>query len=172
MAPAALRHPAVATGDPLLRATTTRGFTPETARNNFCTVPATVALGAGWQAAVGELTKHRRLARRPHPDNERLTVIYNEYMNTLMGDPTTARLLPLVDAVAEAGAEAFCIDAGWYDTTMQGFAGWWDYVGRMAAVGRPLPKRHHRGARPDSGARARARALVGARSAWCTQPDG
>jgi alpha-galactosidase len=95
----------------------------------FCTVPATVALGAGWQAALGELTKHRRLARRPHADNERLTVIYNDYMNTLMGDPTTARLLPLVDAAAEAGVEAFCIDAGWYDTTMQGFAGWWDYVG-------------------------------------------
>jgi alpha-galactosidase len=95
----------------------------------FSTVPATVALGAGWQAAVGELTKHRRLARRSHPDDERLTVVYNDYMNTLMGDPTTARLLPLVDAAAEAGAEAFCIDAGWYDTTMQGFAGWWDYVG-------------------------------------------
>ena len=95
----------------------------------FCTVPATVALGAGWQAAVGELTKHRRLARRPHADNERLTVIYNDYMNTLMGDPTTARLLPLVDAAAEAGVEAFCIDAGWYDDTMQGFAGWWDSVG-------------------------------------------
>jgi len=95
----------------------------------FCTVPATVALGLGWQAALGEVTKHRRLARRPHPDNQRLTVIYNDYMNTLMGDPTTERLLPLVDAAADAGAEAFCIDAGWYDTTMQGFAGWWDYVG-------------------------------------------
>jgi len=95
----------------------------------FTTVPATVAVGAGWQAAMAELTKHRRLARRPHADNERLTVIYNDYMNTLMGDPTTARLLPLVDAAAEAGVDAFCIDAGWYDTTMQGFAGWWDYVG-------------------------------------------
>jgi alpha-galactosidase len=95
----------------------------------FTTVPATVAVGAGWQAAIAELTMHRRLARRPHPDNERLTVIYNDYMNTLMGDPTTARLLPLIDAAAEAGVDAFCIDAGWYDTTMQGFAGWWDYVG-------------------------------------------
>jgi alpha-galactosidase len=95
----------------------------------FCTVPATVALGVGWQAALGELTKHRRLARRPHPDNERLTVIYNDYMNTLMGDATTKRLLSLVDAAAEASADAFCIDAGRYDTTMQGFAGWWDYVG-------------------------------------------
>jgi alpha-galactosidase len=107
----------------------------------FCTVPATVALGVGWQAAVGELTKHRRLARRPHPDNERLTVIYNDYMNTLMGDPTTERLLPLVDAAAEAGVEAFCIDAGWYDTTMQGFAGWWDYVGEW----QPSPVRFPNG---------------------------
>ena len=95
----------------------------------FATVPATVAVGDCWQAAVGELTRHRRLARRPHADNERLTVIYNDFMNTLMGDPTTERLLPLVDAAAEAGAEAFCIDAGWYDDSMAGFAGWWDYVG-------------------------------------------
>ena len=50
----------------------------------FRTVPATVALGAGWQAALAELTRHRRLTRRPHPDNERLTVIYNDFMNTLM----------------------------------------------------------------------------------------
>ncbi|HWI01312.1 MAG TPA: glycoside hydrolase family 36 protein [Propionibacteriaceae bacterium] len=95
----------------------------------FHTVPATVALGAGWHAAVAELTRYRRLVRRPHLDNERLAVIYNDFMNTLMGDPTTERLLPLVDAAADAGAEAFCIDAGWYDTSMQGFAGWWDYVG-------------------------------------------
>ena len=95
----------------------------------FCTVPATIALGSGWQSAVAELTRHRRLTRRPHPDNQRLTIIYNDYMNTLMGDPTTERLLPLVNAAAQAGAEAFCIDAGWYDTSMQGFAGWWDYVG-------------------------------------------
>jgi alpha-galactosidase len=96
---------------------------------SFCTVPATIALGVGWQAAVAELTRHRRLTRRTHPDNERLTLIYNDYMNTLMGDPTTDRLLPLIDAAAKAGAEAFCIDAGWYDSTMEGFAGWWDYVG-------------------------------------------
>ena len=95
----------------------------------FAAVPATVAVGAGWQAAVGELTRHRRLARRPHLDNKRLTVIYNDFMNTLMGNPTTELLLPLVDAAAEAGAEAFCIDAGWYDDSMAGFAGWWDYVG-------------------------------------------
>ena len=35
-------------------------------------------------------------------------------MNTLMGDPTTDKLLPLIDAAADVGAEIFCIDAGWY----------------------------------------------------------
>ncbi len=138
----------------------------------FCTVPATVALGAGWQAALGELTKHRRLARRPHADNERLTVIYNDYMNTLMGDPTTARLLPLVDAAADAGVEAFCIDAGWYDDTMQGFAGWWDYVGEWQPSTVRFPNGIIGGARPDTGTRACPRALVGARSCRCAQPDG
>jgi alpha-galactosidase len=54
-------------------------------------------------------------------------VIYNDYMNTLMGDPTTERLLPLIGAAAEAGAEYFVIDAGWYDDADAG--GWWDSVG-------------------------------------------
>ena len=46
-------------------------------------------------------------------------------MNTLMGDPTTEKLLPLIDAAAEAGAEVFCIDAGWYDDGGH----WWPSVG-------------------------------------------
>jgi alpha-galactosidase len=46
-------------------------------------------------------------------------------MNTLMGDPTTAKLLPLIDAAAAAGAEVFCVDAGWYDNDTH----WWDSVG-------------------------------------------
>ena len=86
-------------------------------------VPAALALSAGgFDGALGELTRYRRLLRRPHPDAERLPVIFNDYMNTLMGDPTTARLLPLIDAAARAGAEYFCIDAGWFDHG----GGWWD----------------------------------------------
>jgi alpha-galactosidase len=46
-------------------------------------------------------------------------------MNTLSGDPTTEKLLPLIDSAAEAGAEAFCIDAGWYADD----GNWWDTVG-------------------------------------------
>ena len=53
-------------------------------------------------------------------------MIFNDYMNTLMGDPTTERLLPLIDAAAEAGAEYFCIDSGWYADLGES---WWDTVG-------------------------------------------
>lgn len=89
------------------------------------TVPVSVAVSrAGWQGALAALTEQRRAIRRPlvRPD---LPVIVNDYMNALMGDPTTAKLLPLIDAAAETGAEYFCIDAGWYDDG----GTWWPSVG-------------------------------------------
>jgi len=93
---------------------------------SFTTVPASVAVsGDGLTGAVAALTAHRRALVRPHPDRTALPVVFNDYMNTLMGDPTTAKLLPLIDAAADAGAEVFCIDAGWYDNG----TAWWDSVG-------------------------------------------
>jgi alpha-galactosidase len=93
---------------------------------SFTTVPVSIAVsGDGVEGAAAALTAHRRALLRPHPDRAALPVVFNDYMNTLMGDPTTAKLLPLVDAAAEAGAEIFCIDAGWYDDD----SGWWDSVG-------------------------------------------
>ncbi|MFC4070012.1 alpha-galactosidase [Actinoplanes subglobosus] len=89
---------------------------------SFTTVPASIAVGEGLHGAVAALTAQRRSLRRPGPA---LPVIFNDYMNTLMGDPTTAKLLPLIDAAALAGAEIFCIDAGWYDNDTT----WWDSVG-------------------------------------------
>jgi alpha-galactosidase len=91
----------------------------------FSTVPVTVAFAATFATALAQLTGYRRLGRRPHLDNERMSVVFNDYMNTLNGDPTTERLLPLIDAAAEAGAEIFCIDAGWYDDS----GSWWGSVG-------------------------------------------
>lgn len=97
----------------------------------FTTVPAAVALGAtpggdGFAQAFAAMTDYRRALRRPHRDHAELPVIFNDYMNALSGDPTTERLLPLVEAAAQAGAEYFVIDAGWYDDDA---AGWWDSVG-------------------------------------------
>ncbi|MEV5846154.1 glycoside hydrolase family 36 protein [Streptomyces sp. NPDC051985] len=104
----------------------------------FTTVPA-VLVGVesgGLDAAFGELTACRRLGRRAHPDHTALPVIYNDYMNTLMGDPTTEKLLPLIEAAAAAGAEVFVIDAGWYDDDAQG---WWDAVGAWEAADSRFP---------------------------------
>ena len=58
-------------------------------------------------------------------------------MNTLNGDPTTERLLPLIDAAGRAGAECFCIDAGWYDDTDLG--DWWPTVGEWIPSDRRFP---------------------------------
>jgi len=89
------------------------------AEHPVTTVPVSLAVAPGGvDEIVAALTVqrralHRRTQRRlgrPHRSPADLPVILNDYMNTLMGDPTTARLLPLVDAAATAGADYFCID--------------------------------------------------------------
>jgi alpha-galactosidase len=98
---------------------------PVDTEHSFSTVPVTVTAADSLDEAFGRLADHRRAARRDHPQNRTLPVIFNDYMNTLVGDPSEQRLLPLIDAAAEVGSEYFCIDAGWYDDT----AGWWASVG-------------------------------------------
>jgi len=93
--------------------------------DSFTTVPVALALAPDFREAIAELTAYRRASRRAHPDNTAMPVIFNDYMNTLNGDPTTEKLLPLIDAAARVGAEVFCIDAGWYDDSGE----WWDTVG-------------------------------------------
>jgi alpha-galactosidase len=86
-----------------------------------------VAVGVtngGFEQAIGELTQYRRMIRRPNEDNRKLPIIFNDYMNCLFGDPTTEKLLPIIDAAAIAGCEYFCIDCGWYSDGI-----WWDGVG-------------------------------------------
>ena len=100
------------------------------------TVPGVLALGSGLDDAFAALTSYRRAVRRPHPDHTTLPVVFNDYMNTLMGDPTTEKLLPLIDAAAQAGAEYFCVDSGWYDDSTEG---WWDSVGEWLPSARRFP---------------------------------
>jgi alpha-galactosidase len=92
-------------------------------------------MGPDLQGAIADMSRYRRSVRRPHTDNQKLHVVYNDYMNTLMGDPTTDRLLPLIDGAASAGAEVFCIDAGWYDDG----GDWWDSVGEWMPSARRFP---------------------------------
>lgn len=89
----------------------------------------------GFQESIRELTKYRRAIRRKNTDNLKPSVIFNDYMNCLSGDPTTEKLIPLIDAAAEAKCKYFCIDAGWY---ADGF--WWDGVGKWLPSKKRFPK--------------------------------
>lgn len=102
----------------------------------FVSVPAAIgAAEGGFEEVVGQLTGYRRVIRRPNEDNRLLRIIFNDYMNCLWGNPTTERLLPLIDAAAEAGCEYFCIDAGWYAP-----GEWWDGVGEWLPSSERFPE--------------------------------
>lgn len=101
----------------------------------FESVPAAVGVStAGFDCAMGEMTRYRRIIRRDNEDNRLLGVIFNDYMNCLWADPTTEKELPLIDAAAEAGCEYYCIDAGWY---APGY--WWDNVGEWLPAHERFP---------------------------------
>ncbi|GAA4690223.1 alpha-galactosidase [Promicromonospora umidemergens] len=105
------------------------------ATTRFTSVPVSLAVVPGaadgpeatLDAVGAALTAHRRRTRRQHPDHEALPVVYNDFLNALMSDPTTERELPLIEAAADLGAEYYVIDAGWYDDEQ---GGWWDSVGQ------------------------------------------
>lgn len=104
----------------------------------FTTVPVALChVLDDYEKAFASLTQYRRVIRRKHSDNERLPIIFNDYMNCLMGDPTDEKILALVDPVVKAGAEYFVIDCGWYADD----AGWWDDVGEWE----PSKKRFSKG---------------------------
>ena len=91
--------------------------------DTFVSVPVSVVVvGGDWQESVAELTLQRRALRGPGGP---LPVIYNDYMNTLFGDPDEEKEKPLIDGAAALGADVFCVDAGWYADDGE----WWDGVG-------------------------------------------
>ncbi|EED15217.1 Melibiase subfamily, putative [Talaromyces stipitatus ATCC 10500] len=93
---------------------------------SFTSVPVAICHVLGHpDSAFAALTEYRRRIRRPHKDNDELAIIFNDYMNCLMGDPTTEKVMALVDPAVKAGAKFFVIDCGWYADDN----GWWDDVG-------------------------------------------
>lgn len=68
----------------------------------------------GFEDAAAQMTQWRRLMRRKNEDDEKLPVIFNDFMNCLGGDPSEEKEYPLIDAAAEIGCEYYTIDAGWY----------------------------------------------------------
>ncbi len=92
---------------------------------SFETVAVAVAIvSGGFEEAVQEMTEYRRTIACRSEEDKYLPVIFNDFMCCLMSDPTTEKELPLIDAAAKAGAEIFCMDAGWYSDGT-----WWETVG-------------------------------------------
>ncbi|MDL9978744.1 glycoside hydrolase family 36 protein [Microbacterium sp. ASV49] len=102
----------------------------------FDAVPLAIACTPGrLEDALRPLTEYRRLIRRPNRDDVELPVVFNDFMNSLLADPDEEKLPPVIAAAAAAGAEYFCIDAGWYaDET-----GWWNTVGEWQESSRRFP---------------------------------
>ena len=91
----------------------------------FTTVPVAFGVCVGVESdAIGELTEYRRTIRRPNNDVEQCNIVFNDYMNCLMGDPTEEKEKQIIDLAAELGCEYYCMDCGWYDK-----GNWWDRVG-------------------------------------------
>lgn len=105
-------------------------------QETFASVPiAFLQLNGKPEQIFAELTCYRRIIRRESKDNRDLPVIFNDYMNCLMGDPTTEIELPLIDAAAKAGCEYFVVDCGWY---ADGY--WWDEVGEWLPSAKRFPR--------------------------------
>ncbi len=103
---------------------------------NFESVPVAYGtVNGGFNECVKELTGYRRAIRRENEDNNKCPVIFNDYMNCLMGDPTTEKELPLIDKAAEVGCEYYVIDCGWYS---DGY--WWDSVGEWLPSSERFPE--------------------------------
>ena len=62
--------------------------------------------------SVKELYKARRAINKRNLDNTR--VFYNDYMNCLWASPDKDKTIKLIEAAAQAGCQAYVIDAGWF----------------------------------------------------------
>ena len=91
----------------------------------FESAKAAVSIGENFDSALAEMTAYRRLIAHRVSSDRHHPVIFNDYMTCLNADPTTEKLLPQIDAAAEAGCDIFVIDAGWYADA----SGWWGTIG-------------------------------------------
>jgi alpha-galactosidase len=106
---------------------------------SFTTVPAALChVNGDLEDAFGSMNEYRKRIVTPHPDHEERSIIFNDYMNCLMGDPTEEKVLALLKPAAECGAEYFVIDAGWYaeETNPED---WWDSVGEWIPSAKRFP---------------------------------
>lgn len=101
---------------------------------SFESVKIAIAVANNFDTAICEMTKYRRKIFRNNKENAKMPVIFNDYMNCLWADPTEEKEYPMIDKAAEAGAEYYCIDAGWYAE-----GGWWETVGEWLPCEKRFP---------------------------------
>lgn len=105
------------------------------AGETFTSIPCAIAFAPeGFEAGIQALTRYRRAIRRENQDNENPSVIFNDYMNCLMADPTTEKEKPLIEAASRIGCKYYVVDAGWYS---DGY--WWDNVGEWLPAKKRFP---------------------------------
>lgn len=94
----------------------------------FASVPVSIGcVNGGFAEAAQALTRYRRAAcKKPHPVDDELPVIFNDYMNGIWGNPTLEKEKPLIEAAASVGCEIFCMDSGYYAAPDES---WWPNVG-------------------------------------------
>ena len=68
----------------------------------------------GFEEAIADLTAYKRRTYHTAFRAGQVPVCFNDYMNCLWAQPSRDRLMPLIEAAADAGCEVFCIDAGWF----------------------------------------------------------
>lgn len=91
------------------------GFVHTLAPNESYTASPAVygCTDGGFEEAVRELTKYKRATSLVKWEKGYAPATFNDYMDCLWALPSRDRLIPLIDAAAEAGAEIFCMDDGW-----------------------------------------------------------
>lgn len=96
------------------------------AEETFRTPSVLYGCAAGnWENALHALIKAKRETSCVRYPGGKIPVIYNDFMNALWGKPTEASLRPLVLAAKKAGAEIFCIDAGWFRSRLPRHTHWY-----------------------------------------------
>ncbi len=68
----------------------------------------------GFEETAGELLKYKRAVNLTTFKDNKIPVVFNDFMNCLWAEPSDKKLIPLIDAAAKVGCEYFCIDAGWF----------------------------------------------------------
>ena len=67
----------------------------------------------GFEEAVRQLIRYKRVSDLSKWEKGYAPAVFNDYMNCLWALPNREKLIPLIDAAADAGAEVFCMDDGW-----------------------------------------------------------